>query len=394
MPKTDTVLTRMPRDCTEQGSLCGDEQSSIRQLHPILDMNNNKQRKSLQLRKSPARGRSSNPSSAIGRPISMVGTAYNTQVSSSQPRFYPTRDGMRVVHREYVGDVGVNASGFGIVNILQLNPGLLSCGQWLSQIAGNFECYEFHKLRYVYQAAVPTSTAGTLFMAIDYDAADPAPATKTELMSNPSAISCSIWASTQLDYDCSKTKYMSNRFTRISSVSGDIKTYDAGNLYFAIEGAMGTSPGNIYVEYDISLRLPQIPSNLEFAQSLKITNAGTAALSNLNDGYNGNTLILNSLLGTPTTGNWVCPTPGEYLLSFAIGGTAAGAVTPVWSITSGSASITDIGYAAVSATANVGIYEAILLVADAGAVVQLALAALSTIVNSQMRVAKYGYSLV
>lgn len=324
----------------------------------------------------------------------MVGTAYNTQVSSSQPKFYPTRDGMRVVHREYVGDVGVNTVGFGIVNILQLNPGLLSCGQWLSQIAGNFECYEFHKLRYVYQAAVPTSTAGTLFMAIDYDAADPAPATKNELMSNPSAISCSIWASTQLDYDCSKTKYMSNRFTRISSVSGDIKTYDAGNLYFAIEGAATSSPGNIYVEYDISLRLPQIPSNLEFAQSLKITNAGTVALSNLNDGYNGNTLILNSLVGTATSGEWVCPTPGEYLLSFAIGGTAAGAVTPLWTVSSGTASITDIGYAAISATANTGIYEAILLVADAGAVISLALGALSTIANSQMRVAKYGYSLV
>lgn len=301
---------------------------------------------------------------------------------------------MRVMHREYVGDIGTNTSGFGIVNILQLNPGLLSCGQWLSQIAGNFECYEFHKLRYVYQAAVPTSTAGTLFMAIDYDAADPAPATKTELMSNPSAISCSIWASTSLEYDCSKTRYMSNRFTRISSVSGDIKTYDAGNLYFAIEGAAASSPGNIYVEYDVSLRLPQIPSNLEYAQSLKITNAGTTALSNLNDGYNGNTLILNSIAGSSTIGEWVCPTPGEWILSYAIGGTAAGSITPAWSIVSGSASITDIGYAAISATATVGIYEAILLVADVGAVIRLALAGLSTIVNSQMRVAKYGYTLV
>lgn len=353
-----------------------------------------KSKNSLPKGKTPARGRSSNNPMSSGRAVSMVGSAYNTQVSSSQPKFFPTRDGMRVVHREYVGDVGVNSSGFGIVNILQLNPGLASCGQWLSQIAGNFECYEFHKLRYVYQAAVPTSTAGTLFMAIDYDAADPAPATKTELMSNPSAISCSIWASTCLDYNCSKTKYMSNRFTRISSVSGDIKTYDAGNLYFAIEGTAADSPGNIYVEYDISLRLPQIPSNLEFAQSLKITNAGTTALSNLNDGYHGNTLILNSLGGSSTVGSWVCPTPGEWLLSFAIGGTAAGTVTPTWTFSSGSGAITDIGYAAISATANVGIYEAILLVADAGAVIQLALSGLSSIANSQMRVAKYGYTLV
>jgi hypothetical protein len=346
--------------------------------------NNNNNKQSSQ-RKSPAGGRS-------GRPVQAVGAAYNTQISNSKPVFSPTRDGMRVQHREYVGDVGAYASGFTVVNTLQLNPGLVSCGQWLSQIAGNFECYEFHKLRYTFQSSVPTSTAGTLFMAIDYDAADPAPATKNELMSNPSAVSCSLWASTSLDYDCSKTKYMSNRFTRIGSVLGDIKTYDAGNLYFAVEAASGLSPGNIYVEYDISLRLPQIPSNLEESSSERITNSGTSALSNLNDGYRGNTLLLNSLAGNATTANWLVPTAGEYLLTFTVAGTAAGAVAPAWSL-SGSGSISDIGYAAITATSTVGVYEAVVLVADAGAIVTLVLSALATIVNSQLRVSKYGYLL-
>jgi hypothetical protein len=326
--------------------------------------------------------------------VSGAGVAYSTQIRNSKPTFSQTKDGLRVHHREYIGDVGVNTSGFGIVSTLQLNPGLSGVFPWLSQIAQNFEVYEFHKLRFAYQASCPTSQAGTLYMALDYDPSDAAPANKAGMMSNMSAVSSSIWASNGIEYDCAMRQYMSNRFTRNASLVAnlDVKTYDAGNLYIAIEGVATTSPGNLYVEYDISLRIPQIPSNIEAAESLKITYAATSQLSYLNDGYAGNSDLLNSLAGTIAHGDWVCPVAGQYLLSYALGGTSTGAVTPTWSVTSGSASITDIGYSALT-TSGVGIYEAVLNVLDPGATIRLALATVTTIANYYMRVSKYGYNL-
>lgn len=343
-------------------------------------------------RKSPAGGRSSQqrPAPVIGG----AGVAYSTQIVNSKPSFSGTKDSMRIQHREYVGDVGTNTSGFAIVNTANINPGLAGVFPWLSLMAQNFEVYEFHKLKFIYQASCPTSQAGTLYMALDYDAGDSAPQNKAELMSNMSAVSSSIWASNSITYDTNMRQYMSNRFTRNASLASnlDVKTYDAGNLYVAIEGAATTSPGNLYVEYDVSLRIPQIPSNLEAASSLKITFAGTSQMSYLNDGYTGNSILLNSLAGTSAHGDWVCPTPGEYLLSYAIGGTSSSSSAPTWSVQSGSATISDIGYAALAST-GVGIYEAILSVADAGATIRLALSNLSAISNYYMRIAKYGYTI-
>jgi hypothetical protein len=351
----------------------------------MTKINNNKQ---VSLRRGPTSARSSK------NIVAGAGVAYSTQIRNSKPTFSQTRDGLRVHHREYIGDVGTNTSGFAIVTTLQLNPGLSGVFPWLSQLAQNFECYEFHKLRFVYQASCPTSQAGTLYMALDYDSGDAAPANKAGMMSNMSAVSSSIWASNGIEYDCAMRQYMSNRFTRNASLAAnqDIKTYDAGNLYFAIEGAATTSPGNIFVEYDISLRIPQIPSNIEAADSLKITYAATSQLSYLNDGYTGNSDLLNSLAGTIAHGDWLCPTAGQYLLSYAIAGTSTGAVVPTWSVQSGSATIADVGYSALL-TSGVGIYEAILNVLDAGATIRLALATVTTISNYYMRIAKYGYLL-
>lgn len=348
---------------------------------------NNKQ---VSIRRGPTSARSSKQTQNVAG----AGVAYSTQIRNSKPVFSQTRDGLRIHHREYIGDVGTNTSGFAIVNTLQLNPGLSGVFPWLSLLAENFEVYEFHKLRFAYQASCPTSQAGTLYMALDYDPGDAAPANKAGMMSNMTAVSSSIWASNGIEYDCAMRQYMNNRFTRNASLATnlDVKTYDAGNLYIAIEGAATTSPGNLYVEYDISLRIPQIPSNIEAADSLKITYAATSQLSYLNDGYTGNSNLLNSLAGTTAYGQWTCPEAGQYLLSYAIGGTSTGAVIPTWSIQSGTAAVTDVGYAALN-TSGVGIYEAILNVIDAGAVVRLALATVTTITNYYLRVAKYGYAL-
>jgi len=363
-------------------------------LYPILDMNKQQQRKP-SARKSPAGGRSSNPS------MKPIAVSYDTQIANAKPTFLPSKDGLRVRHREYVGDVGATTSDWSVVNTFAINPGMPSTFPWLSMLAQVFETYEVHALAFIYQAALPTSTAGTVYLAYDYDSADPAPANKASMMSNMSAVSCSSWASTRLPY-VPQGNHLNNKFTRNSSLASglDIKTYDAGKFFIAAEGFAVSTPGNVYVEYDITLRIPQIPTTIETAQSLRITYGSTSAISNLNDGYAGNSNLLNSLAGSLSsgtgTGAWVCPTPGQYLLEYAISGTAnsSGNVDATWAVLSGAASITDLGQAVIpESTSALGIYQAIINVADAGATIGLTLIHLASFANYYLRVSKYGYSL-
>jgi len=394
MPKTDTVLNKTPRDCTEQEAfLHRDEQSSC-QLYPIPDMNKQVQRKS-SVRKSPAGGRSSNPS------MKPIAVSYDTQIANAKPIFLPSKDGLRVKHREYVGDVGETSSTWSVVNSFPINPGMPSTFPWLSMLAQVFETYEVHSLAFIYQAALPTSTAGTVYLSYDYDPADSAPGNKAAMMSNMSAVACSSWASSRLPY-VPQGNHLNNKFTRNTTLASglDIKTYDAGTFYVAAEGFAVSTPGNIFVEYDVTLRIPQIPTTIESAQSLRITYGSTSALSNVNDGYAGNSGLLVSLAGSLGSGTgvgaWECPTPGQYLIEYAISGTAnsSGNVDAVWAVLSGAASLIDLGQAVIpESTSALGVYQAIINVADAGATIGLTLSHLASFANYYLRVAKYGYSL-
>jgi len=345
--------------------------------------------------KTPAGGRSSNPT------VKPVAVSYDTQIANSKPVFLPSKDGLRVKHREYVGDVGITSSLWTVVNSFAINPGMPSTFPWLSMLAQVFETYEVHSLAFIYQAALPSSTAGTIYLSYDYDPADPAPLNKASMMSNMSAVACSSWASTKLPYVSQGNKLI-NKFTRNSSlgINQDIKTYDAGTFYIASEGFAVATPGNVFVEYDISLRIPQIPTTIESAQSLRITYGSTSAISNVNDGTAGNANLLVSLagsLGSGTgTGAWLCPTPGQYLLEYAISATAnsSGNIDGTWAVLSGAASLTDLGQAVVpESTSALGVYQAIINVADAGATIGLTLVHIAAFANYYLRVSKYGYAL-
>lgn len=230
-------------------------------------------------------------------------------------------------------------------------------------------------------------------MAVDYDANDAQPSTKPEMMSNGSACSGAVWASQYLDVDCNLFNMMVNKYTRNISVTGDIKTYDMGILYIAQEASLTKSPGNLYVEYDISLRVPQIPSTIAAADSAKISFSQTTNLSAAADTIAGNSLIAQPLAGTTGYGQWYFSRAGQYLLSYAITATAAADNAPVWAVNSGNANIYDAGYSALDSATDTGIYEAIVNVIDAGAIIRISLTAITLVTGYSIRISKYGYAL-
>ena len=325
--------------------------------------------------------------------------AMGTLISTSKPQFLPSSEGVRIKHREYVADVSaLSTSAYGIVNSVPLNPGIGSLGPWLALIAQNFEMYHINSLKFHFVSSAPTSTQGTFYMAIDYDAADAAPITKASMLSNQSAIGTSIWNSCTLNYLPLKSADQIGKYTRQLAVAGtDIKTYDIGILYLAAESALSASPGDLYCEYDIVLKIPQVPATTALASSMKSSNTGGGVVvSSPTDARTGNIAIADP--ETPaTSGQWRFYAPGQYLLSLAINGTSTGAgvaVTPSWSISSGGL-LTDLGYSAIDTLlASVGIYDAVITITDTAQVVSLTMANLASVVNASLRISKYGYSLL
>lgn len=185
---------------------------------------------------------------------------------SNAPVVRSTRQGFIVRHREYLQDISSVDSNFRN-NALAVNPGVATSFPWLSAIAGRYEFYVFRRLHYVYEPICPTTTPGSVMMAIDYDAADTPPATKTALMSYRSAVRTAPWDRIRFDALRSDLhKFVEQRHIRLADAptGTDIKTYDVGNLYFATQStpASPTTLGELYVEYDVVFYTPQLPSTI------------------------------------------------------------------------------------------------------------------------------------
>lgn len=166
---------------------------------------------------------------------------------------------VRIRHREYLADV---AGSVAFANTaFAINPGLAASFPWLSAIAVRFESYIFRRLRFEYETQRSTATNGTVMMAVDFDAADAAPTTKTGIMSYHNAVRSAVWDECCYNSDAGDLrKFGVQRFIRSAGLAAnlDIKTYDVGNLNIATQGEADTTAiGELYVEYDVELITPQ-----------------------------------------------------------------------------------------------------------------------------------------
>lgn len=174
-----------------------------------------------------------------------------------------------ISHREYIADIP--GSVLFDVNEWSLNPGNPLIFKWLSQIAINYESYRFSSLTFHYETAVSTITPGTVMLAVDYDAADPAPSDKQGLMSYAQAQRSAAWSACA--FNCRQgdlKKFAAERYVRGSSLpTGDPKTYDVGKLFLATQGNTDTTLlGELYVTYTVELRTPQTSNNVVVAQGV------------------------------------------------------------------------------------------------------------------------------
>lgn len=182
-----------------------------------------------------------------------------------------TGDGhvMVIKHRELVADVS-GSTGFAVTGY-PVNPGQGQTFPWLSVLARNFEKYRFRRLKFEFESSQPTTAQGMTMLAFDLDASDPAPTSKVQLMSYQGASRANVWE----PQATSLPEQQPPLYVRVGTqpTSTDIKTYDAANLWFGTAGeASVTVIGELYVEYEVELHVPQLSTAaLSLGGSLRLT---------------------------------------------------------------------------------------------------------------------------
>jgi hypothetical protein len=155
--------------------------------------------------------------------------------------------------------VPVSVANF-VVTSFDINPGNPGLFPWLSAIALRYETYRFRRLSFFYDTQMPTTTAGSVGLGVDFDVADPPPADLLEFLAMNDSGSASVWTPLRLNVDLSGA-HNTFRFTRSGLPSGtwDQRLYDLGRLYHFTNGLVaGNSYGLLSVEYEIEFCTPQV----------------------------------------------------------------------------------------------------------------------------------------
>lgn len=175
------------------------------------------------------------------------------------PRAVQSGNGTVVTHTE---TYGVNVTGsdpFSVFATWALQPGLKTysrgspLGQWLPEIAQNFDTYEIEQLRFKFRTACSTLTTGLAVFGFEPNPEGTSPTTYQELRNMYSA---DVSVHSNLTFDVS-SRCRKKLLIRKGGVV-NLPSYDAGKVYFATIGVTGNALiGFVDVEYRIRLSNPQ-----------------------------------------------------------------------------------------------------------------------------------------
>lgn len=174
----------------------------------------------------------------------------------------------RVRHREFVQDIGGNAStDFQVWFAPRINPGSGSLFPWLASIADRFEKYRFNKLCFEYRTALGSQANGKVMLSVDFDVLDVIPTTKQAIGQQSVMAEGPVWSNYQLDIPSkllvsAGEKYVAAAVNGTQVVNGaDMKTYDVGRFCVSTAGVLNVPKicGELWVEYDVELITPTNP---------------------------------------------------------------------------------------------------------------------------------------
>lgn len=204
--------------------------------------------------------------------------AYNSLFSGGDPSMTVASpndetETICITHQEYLQDVyGAPDSRFHNEG-WKLNPGLMENFPWLSQIAANYEEYEFIQLIFEYRPTVDvqatnnsTGATGTMIMATNYNPQAPIFTNKETMMQYHGAQSGRIVDMHVHGIECdpSKNAGTAQKYVRTQPVivGQDPKTFDLGTFQLAQvnipEAFYNQQIGELWVYYTVKLTKPRL----------------------------------------------------------------------------------------------------------------------------------------
>ncbi len=151
----------------------------------------------------------------------------------------------------------VNGSTAFATTQYSINPGNPTTFPWFSKIASLYERYKFTMCEFYFQHDVSQfnsqGAAGLVLLSALYDAASAAPTSKTQIEATDPHVICMPNENSCLKLAVQGMHPVGEpKFVRGAALPGatDVKTYDAGNLFFTTQGmAAGTEVGELHVRY-------------------------------------------------------------------------------------------------------------------------------------------------
>lgn len=182
----------------------------------------------------------------------------NRVPASSVPTWAGQSKSLRIHQMERIANVTSNSSTAGAfkADSYVINPANSTTFPWLSSIATLFDKYKFHSLKFFFVNNSPTSIAGNVTMAVDFDTLDSIPANGVAMSNLAKFTSFAPWKAEELVIPVNRPSNNTWLFTASSVPSGtDAKTYNLGNFLISTEGLTSTSylAGYLCVEYDVEL---------------------------------------------------------------------------------------------------------------------------------------------
>lgn len=252
----------------------------------------------------------------IGRQSAPV--SYGNQKKRGKPKLgYQTNGDARVIYNEYLGEVS-GSQNFASVQY-PVNPGCSVTFPWLYKIARNYEKYRFNSLKFCFETDCSTQTAGTVILSPDYDATDPAPLSKVQVMTYQDTVRTQAW--TPVCMECSPENLQALPQYNIGGgqvVAGsDIKLSNVANLWLCTQGMANTNVvGELWVYYDVTLIAPDANSSL--VQSLYLVGNGTVTNTNI---FGTAPIRSNGQLSVTTSGDTITFVEGgNFIITYDVSG--------------------------------------------------------------------------
>ena len=179
---------------------------------------------------------------------------------------------LTITHKEYIQDVFGPSTTTSFVNSsFKLNPGLMASFPWLSQIASNFEEYEWISMIWSFRSTLTdignssNGQVGTIVMVTNYDPDEDAFVDKQTMMQYDASMSTKATEHQIHGVECDPGKLSgtAGKYVRSGDIPAneELKTYDLGTFQIAVCNCPSTlnaqQLGELWVSYTVRLRKPK-----------------------------------------------------------------------------------------------------------------------------------------